>query len=395
MLTQAVGANVTNSRYCGKLFGINYADSCRACYWNPMTKKPRKTDSKHIAEPWRTTKGMPRFKKPKPKQITRRKRPRTSKLSEVVELGRLMRSFDSSDFDRTRAILLLRELGPDELGVQRYSKYEKALFDPSRSELDALLSKPELTLSERIRAKELWVDLGHAFLGVKKYKEIGFSLFSDTIDSFWNLLRKPKRSDADYERLNELANLLGEEYFGKSRYKDVKNGFSHQNTPTNNEKFENVVRISLKSPFDTTDKGGNIDQSIPDGDVAESESAVIDYGSLPENPPKLWKPARGRPPVGEVGSRLLTFLREVYGGYLPKFKDRLRGYIYQKDRKLYQAIADFERENVLPDDLAMSNRDEKLQSRIRKAYEEGVGSLSPSERRSVRGKLNRTEKFNP
>jgi hypothetical protein len=100
-------------------------------------------------------------------------------------------------------------------------------------------------------------------------------------------------------------------------------------------------------------------------------SETLERSELPDKPPRLWKArAPGRPPVKEDSDEhLVSFLREVYGRYLPKFRERLRAYIFSRDRALYRKVYRFEAKGgVLPPDLYMpSERVVADKRRVREA----------------------------
>lgn len=112
---------------------------------------------------------------------------------------------------------------------------------------------------------------------------------------------------------------------------------------------------------------------------------------LPETPSRLWPGrSRGRPSP-QSNELLLAFLRETYGDLMPAHRDELRSYIHRKDPKLYRAIADYERNNSLPDDLRMPTQNDLVMARLRRAARSGFKGMTKSERRSVTGKLSRAD----
>lgn len=117
--------------------------------------------------------------------------------------------------------------------------------------------------------------------------------------------------------------------------------------------------------------------------------------SLPGRPPALW-PGRkaGRPPANE-GDLVVEFLRDTYGPYLPAHKDVLRDFIYEHDRTLYRAIQRYEETKTLPADVAITTRTVRVAERLRRAAEAGLNTLTQKERRSVTGKLLRSDRPGP
>jgi phospholipid N-methyltransferase len=116
---------------------------------------------------------------------------------------------------------------------------------------------------------------------------------------------------------------------------------------------------------------------------------------LPETPPRLWPRApRGRPWHRSHEAELHTFIEQVYGPYIAAgFRDQLRGYIFRNDKALYAAIARYEfAGHQLPEAIALPTRDDLVMKRLKKAAESGFKSLSRPERRSVTGKLKRSER---
>lgn len=117
--------------------------------------------------------------------------------------------------------------------------------------------------------------------------------------------------------------------------------------------------------------------------------------TLPDSPPKLWP---GRPrgrPVTDGSDPLLTFLREVYGPYLPQCGDQLSSFIRTHDYRLYQAINQFKRTRKLPDDLPISTEPERVRERLRRAAGGAYYEMPEKERASVRKKLLREQRMKP
>lgn len=113
---------------------------------------------------------------------------------------------------------------------------------------------------------------------------------------------------------------------------------------------------------------------------------------LPTTPPRLWPGrGRGRPSGQTSGETLIDFLRSTYGPYFEGSGDQLREYIFAHDKPLYQAIANFERRDTLPADVAMPSQRDRLKARLRKAVE-SYDELTQSERSSVRSKLSRSDR---
>lgn len=117
--------------------------------------------------------------------------------------------------------------------------------------------------------------------------------------------------------------------------------------------------------------------------------------ALPKKPPKLF-PARprGRPKPGVAEAQLIEFIREVYGDYIKAgLREQIRPYLFNSDRRLYDAIYSFEYGGgILPDDIALPSRTDLVLQRFDKAKKEGLKALSKNERRSVLGKLLREER---
>lgn len=109
--------------------------------------------------------------------------------------------------------------------------------------------------------------------------------------------------------------------------------------------------------------------------------------SLPEAPPRLWKPgAVGRPNSGEDSDiRLIDFLRDVYGPYFLGFRGKLRAYIFKNDKPLYRKIYQYEAKGkALPDDIHMPSEREKADLRRVSQAQEAVKRLAQSSRRTRR-----------
>lgn len=96
---------------------------------------------------------------------------------------------------------------------------------------------------------------------------------------------------------------------------------------------------------------------------------VVPVG-LPQSPDKYWvKRKPGRPPASEA-DRLVSFLMEVYGRHMHTHTNELRSYIFHKDRALYDAINEFERQRPLPDDILIPDRNDR--SLARKHAQEAI-----------------------
>lgn len=124
-----------------------------------------------------------------------------------------------------------------------------------------------------------------------------------------------------------------------------------------------------------------------------SRRAKDDFIELPDAPPRLWP---GRPPgrqTAEAGQLLIKFIREVYGPYMRDHRDKLRSYIYNKDRKLYIAIRDYQRTRELPADIAMPNRNDRLLARLHRAAATNFKGMGKPERRSVQHALRKDYKW--
>ena len=125
---------------------------------------------------------------------------------------------------------------------------------------------------------------------------------------------------------------------------------------------------------------------------------IAEINPLPEAPPRYWpKRQRGRPQPGSEEA-LFTFIRETYGRYFEHHRDELRAYIHRHDRKLYKAIDAFERGaggRELPEDIQMPKQSELVDKRVQRAARQGLATLSKPERRSVLGRVRRTEKRQP
>lgn len=116
-------------------------------------------------------------------------------------------------------------------------------------------------------------------------------------------------------------------------------------------------------------------------------SVATDTRNLPTNPPRYWphRP-RGRPTLGEE-EVLISFLNEVYGQYLPEFKDELREYIHKKDKKLYRAIQEYESNNDLPKHLEMPTRDQKYFARLIEAEAVNFTGMTRRQREHAQARL--------
>jgi hypothetical protein len=120
------------------------------------------------------------------------------------------------------------------------------------------------------------------------------------------------------------------------------------------------------------------------------QKAVGDTSRLPAEPSALWDADfRGKSKLAKK-TALLKFLDDVYGGYFPKHRDKLRDYIRTKNPELHAALKNYGFDN-LPEKFKMPSRDERLMGRLKKAADGAYEDMSPPERRSIRGKLSRLE----
>jgi hypothetical protein len=115
---------------------------------------------------------------------------------------------------------------------------------------------------------------------------------------------------------------------------------------------------------------------------------------LPDKPPRLWvRRTRGRPAKGEGAEKLLEFISKVYGPYIPKFRNDLRGYIHRNDPALYTAIASFEAlGGVLPPDLWLPTQRDMSDERLARAKRGELPVMTGPERRKVNRRLWRADK---
>lgn len=199
-------------------------------------------------------------------------------------------------------------------------------------------------------------------------------------------LKKPIRSVRSVsQRLPRKAAL---EAIGLSPEKEqeriIAELLSPKTKPLPVKEFAKLRRsLLLSDPNYVTSEGPVSRKKFPRGAVVE----------LPDVPPKLWP---GRPKgrqTAQSAQLLITFIREVYGPFMRDHRDKLRSYIYHKDRKLYIAIRDYQRTRELPADIAMPNRDDRLLARLHRAAATGFKGMGKMDRRSVQNALNKAKPY--
>lgn len=145
------------------------------------------------------------------------------------------------------------------------------------------------------------------------------------------------------------------------------------------------------------ERGVSIPDSVANTNLQTDKVAEPSIDQLPEVPPRLW-PGRppGRPKHTKGDDPLVTFIREVYGPFFARSRNKLRAYIWGKDGKLYRAIQSYKRGNrQLPADIAMPSEREIAEERFNRAVKKGLGKLSRPERDTVRKRLWRHERQQP
>jgi hypothetical protein len=142
--------------------------------------------------------------------------------------------------------------------------------------------------------------------------------------------------------------------------------------------------------------GGTETPASTDMQELERRWALI---GLPETPSRMWTPRpSGRPPKGvSYDDELISFIREVYGVHLKdkslKERHEVRVYIWNKNRELYTAVDHYEkRKGRLPPDIELPARPTLVEERLKRAAQLGFKRLTPPERRSVVGRLDRMER---
>jgi hypothetical protein len=117
---------------------------------------------------------------------------------------------------------------------------------------------------------------------------------------------------------------------------------------------------------------------------------------LPDKPPALWPGAR----ILQMSFKdaVAWFLRVTYLPYINSgvSKEEIRDYIYANDYKLYVAIRDYQKkDHVLPEDIRLPSRLERMDSLFDRASKEGLESLSPKELVAVARKIRRDRDAGP
>jgi hypothetical protein len=108
---------------------------------------------------------------------------------------------------------------------------------------------------------------------------------------------------------------------------------------------------------------------------------------LPDKPPEMWPGrARGRPSATSQDA-LISYLERVYGPYLVGNRDQMRSYFWQHDRKLYEAIRDFEQKRPLPPHLQMPDRNDRYLARLYEAEAAGFAGMTPRQKASAKATL--------
>jgi hypothetical protein len=99
---------------------------------------------------------------------------------------------------------------------------------------------------------------------------------------------------------------------------------------------------------------------------AKYRQSLSEADALPDKPPRMWEARHsGRPAKGnDSDAELIAFIREVYGPYFSKHRNRLRAYIYGNDQTLYRKIYRFEAKGgKLPKDIGMPSQRVNADSR--------------------------------
>jgi hypothetical protein len=151
-------------------------------------------------------------------------------------------------------------------------------------------------------------------------------------------------------------------------------------------KVENSVTRSLLSG-ETPEGEGSIEARKTALREKFDEKA---FETLPDKAPALWpgRP-RGRPKVVGGPDPLIIFIRKTYGPYMTAHRDKLRVFIYRNDRKLYQAINNYEKDADLPRDIRMPSAPELVIRDFKKATAKGLEALEKTRRRAVVRKARR------
>ena len=117
-------------------------------------------------------------------------------------------------------------------------------------------------------------------------------------------------------------------------------------------------------------------------ELKESKSNSTSIPPMPSEPPAKW-PGRPRGGQAKGGLTLEEFIRATYGYLMNAHRDELREFIFRNDRKLYDAIVNYERTRKLPDDISMpSRRDLVLRGCIGRQQMGWKGCPDPSDARS-------------
>jgi hypothetical protein len=135
---------------------------------------------------------------------------------------------------------------------------------------------------------------------------------------------------------------------------------------------------------------GNIDSENTKSSFKSAATSPASPSSLPPKPTRYWSADfRGKSKT-EKGDALIKFIEDEYGAFFEEYRDQMRDYIRSVDPKLHAAIKNFGFSN-LPTRFQMPSRDDKLKARLKRAAAGAYERMPKSEKRSVRGKLDRLE----
>lgn len=146
--------------------------------------------------------------------------------------------------------------------------------------------------------------------------------------------------------------------------------------------------IDLSEQFATSE--GLIDDKLTPEDFKKAFRSSVVGGGLPDVPKKFWTGDYRGKAKSVVTESLISFLEDVYGDYMPQHRNEMRTYLRKHDPGFLAFLKNFGFQN-LPDKFQMPSTRQKVRTRLERAASGEYENMTETERRSVRGRLLRSE----